>query len=443
MKKPITLPNDEEQAFLEGIQIVSVQDVRTRRRCNALLETHHYLGSIAAVGEQCWYVAKDAAGEWVGILVFASACKHLRARDTWIGWTAAQRRKRLSLVTNNVRFCLLKSSPNLATRVLGLTLGRLSEDWPCKYGHPILAVETFVDPEHFSGSCYRAAGWQEVGRTSGFGRCRRDYYVKHDKPKRLFMRELARGARRSLQAEHLKPSLAGVEQKVPAVCILPAQTLRSLVMHLKQVPDFRSRIASYPLWSLLGLVACAHLSGAPRGQKDLAAFARRLTTAQRRALGIRRNQKTGDYPVPSQPTFSRLLSQVDPLNVEEAILAFQKQIRGACPQDELINLDGKELRHSQGQQILTAVSSRTLHYMGSRPVDKKTNEIPVAQELIPTMELEGRRVSLDALHTQDETAQTLVQQSGADYFLTVKKNRPTQYEAIKQLMRPAPAGFSP
>ncbi len=442
MKKTNILPNEHEQALLEGIRIVSVQDARTRRRCNRLLDEHHYLGSLAAVGEQRWYIAQDASGDWVGVLVFTAACKHLRARDAWIGWAPDQRRKRLAELANNARFCLLKKTPNLATRVMGLTLARLSEDWERKYGHPVLAVETFVDPEQFNGGCYRAGGWQEVGQTSGYGRCQRDYYVKHDKPKRLFVRELVRGACRSLRAEHLKPALAGVEQKVPVVSAVGAAGLRCLVGYLKQVPDFRDRIGRYPIWSLLGIVACAHLSGAPRGQKDLAAFARRLTMAQRRALGIRRD-RDGAYPAPSQPTFSRLLGHVDALKVEEAILAFQKQVRGECPKQELINMDGKHLKHSQGQQILTAVSARTLHYLGSRPVTGKTNEIPIAQDLLPHMDLEDRRVSLDALHTQDETARQLVQEAGADYFLTVKKNRLTQHEDIRQLMQPAPAGFSP
>lgn len=181
-------------------------------------------------------------------------------------------RKRLSLVVNNARFCLLESTPNLATLVLGLTLGRLSRDWERKYGHPVLVVETFVDPDQFSGGCYRAGGWKEMGQTSGFGRCRRDYYVKHDKPKRLFVRELVRGACCSLQAEHLKSTLASVEQKMAVVPELGALQLRSLIGYFKDIPDFRGRVGRYPLWSLLGIVACAHLSGAPRGQKDLAAF---------------------------------------------------------------------------------------------------------------------------------------------------------------------------
>src|SRR6516165_4505862 len=99
---------------------------------------------------------------------------------------------------------------------LGAQLGQqgLSADWQACYGHPVLVVETFVDPAQFCGTVYSASGWTELGQTDGWGRRRRDYYVKHDQPKRLFCRQLWKNACRSLQAEHLKPTLAVVEQKI-------------------------------------------------------------------------------------------------------------------------------------------------------------------------------------------------------------------------------------
>ena len=100
--------------------------------------------------------------------------------------------------------------PNLGSVVLSRVLARLNDDWQERYGHPVLIVETFVDPERFQGTVYRAAGWTELGRTQGHARKSRDYYENHDRPKRLFARELEKHARRSLQAEHLKPALAAV-----------------------------------------------------------------------------------------------------------------------------------------------------------------------------------------------------------------------------------------
>jgi hypothetical protein len=186
----------------------------------------------------------------------------------------------------------------------------------------------------------------------------------------------------------------------------------------------------------------AHLCGAPRGQKDLAAFAKGLSRAQRRALGIRR-QRDGTFPAPSQPTFCRLMQHIDDDALENIFLQVQQQIRGPAPKDQLIVLDGKQPRHGGGQAVLTAITVPSQHYLGSAIVDTKTNEIPVARELFNKLELDGRKVSLDALHTQAQTARELVLAHGADYLLTVKDNQPTLRQNIQRLVQAPPAAFSP
>ena len=355
-----------------------------------------------------------------------------------------QRRRRLALVVNNARYLPIphRTVPNLGSQILKLALARISQDWQQKYGHPALVVESFVDPERFCGTVYTANGWQELGPTDGWGRCGRDYYVKHDKPKRLFVKELCKNARRSLQAQHLKPTLARVEEKVPPRCTQRAREIRSLTEHFKQVPEYRTRVESYPLWSLLAIVVCAILSSAQRGPKALAAFAKKLSQPQRRALGIR-PLANGWYPAPSQPTFSRALQAVDPAAVDRAVLNFQAQVRGEPPKDELVALDGKQPKHGGGQSILTAAAVPSQYYLGSALVDQKTNEIPVARKLFPKLDLEGRFVSLDALHTQTETALDLVQEHGAHYTLTVKDNQPGIHDTIKKLLPEIPAAFPP
>jgi len=215
-------------------------------RIHQLLNQHHYLGSLRPVGERLYYLATDSCGRWRAILVFSAAANHLKHRDEWIGWSNEQRRRRLSLITNNSRFLLLPNDlvPNLGSRILRLTLDRLSQDWQEHYGHPILAVETFVDPEEFCGTVYTANGWIELGQTDGWGRRRRDYYVRHDQPKRLFVRALAEGACRSLQAEHLKPALAAVEAKMSPRCTRRVQEIVSIVEHCKALPEYRGRVES-------------------------------------------------------------------------------------------------------------------------------------------------------------------------------------------------------
>ncbi len=437
-------PAADQQHLLDGIQVRLLAPDEWPR-AHQLLDEHHYLGSLQPVGERLHYALTDAQGDWLGVLVFCAAARRLRPRDQWIGWSDEQRRRRLPLIASNTRFLLLphKTVPNLASKTLRLVLARLSGDWQARYGHPVLLVETFVDPAHFAGTLYSASGWTELGPTDGTGRHARDFYVRHDRPKRLFCRELVRHARRSLQAGHLRPALAAVEQKSPPRPTQTAPELQSLCEHFKSVPDYRVRIGCYPLWSLLAIVACAHLADAPRGQKDLAAFARRLSQRQRRALGIRPDRRTGKYPTPSQPTFCRLYAQVPALEVERAVLAFQRQVRGAPPPGELIVLDGKEPNHTRGQHILTAVTVPGQHYLGSEMVADQSNEIPAARELFERLDLAGREVSLDALHTQAETARALVLEHGADYLLSVKGNQPTVRENLERHVATLPVAFPP
>ena len=438
------LPAPDEQTLLDQLQVRLVEPSELPG-FHRLLHRLHYLKSLKPVGERLYYVATDARGEWLALLVFNGAAKHLKLREKWIGWTSAQARRRLSLVVNNSRFLLVphKNVPNLGSKVLRLVLERLSDDWQARYGHRVLVVETFVDPEQFCGTVYTANGWEELGQTDGWGRQRRDYYVKHDKPKKLFVRELCRNARRSLQAEHLKADLAIVEAKVPARCAMRVKEIESIAQPFKQVPEYRSRSGAYPLWSLLTLVLLAVLCEAPRGQKDLEKFARGFSQPQRRALGIRRNRR-GKYPAPHQSTFCRFFQHVDGRKVEEAILAIQEQVRGQPPKEDLIVLDGKEPRHGGGQAVLSAVTVPSQFYLGSAMVEQdKTNEIPVARQLFERLDLEGRLVSLDALHTQDETARALVLEHGADYLLTVKDNQPTVHRTIEELIPAPEAGFPP
>lgn len=436
-------PDDTQQRTLDGLRIELAKH-SDLPRIGELLKAHHYLGDIHPVGERLYYLATDPQGGWLAILVFCAAARHLRHRDQWIGWTSEQRRRRLALVANNARFLILPEGriPNLASKVLQGICRRVSSDWEATYGHPILVLETFVDPEQFTGAIYRVTGWTELGLTDGWGRRRLDYYVRHDKPKRLFVKALAAQATGSLQAEHLKPALAKVEAAVPPRSTVRAKDIGRLVDHFKVLPEYRERVESYPRWSLATILLLAVLCEAPRGQKDLEKFARGFNQAQRRALGIRPNRQ-GRCPSPSQATFSRFLSRVDAAALEATLLRIQTRIRGGAPAGEIVVMDGKEPRHGSGASILSAVTVPGQYYLGSAVVCEKTNEIPVAQQLIPAMDLEGRLVSLDALHTQAETARTIVMDAGGDYLLTVKKNQPKLLANILSKVSAPRADFPP
>lgn len=166
-----------------------------------LLQRYHYLGQRNGVGENLKYLARDCAGRPLAGRLFGSAAGQARSRDTWIGWNSEQRRHHLFLLTNNTRFLILPwvRAPHLASHLLSQVATRLSADWQHKYGHPIHLIETFVERDRFAGTCYRAAGWIEVGATTG--RSRNQNQTSPKVPiKEIYLKPLTPDFRRRLAA---------------------------------------------------------------------------------------------------------------------------------------------------------------------------------------------------------------------------------------------------
>src|SRR5215472_1072741 len=138
---------------------------------NSLIEHHHCLGYEQPVGEHLKYMVW-AQGRPVACWAWSSAPRHLGSRDRFIGWSAEARRRNLRFLAYNSRFLILPwvQVEHLASHLLGHMARRLSGDWEQVYGHPIYFLETFVDPERFRGTCYRAANWVLMGYTTGRGK---------------------------------------------------------------------------------------------------------------------------------------------------------------------------------------------------------------------------------------------------------------------------------
>ena len=150
------------------------------RLFNGLLAHGHYLGHRNTVGENLRYLARDCLGRPVACALFGSAAWQCAARDTFLGWDRAARERNLPRLTNNTRFLVPDwvSVPHLASHVLGLITRRIRADWQVKYGHPVSALETFVDRSRFKGTCYRAANWQRLGATRGRTRNDRAHRIR-------------------------------------------------------------------------------------------------------------------------------------------------------------------------------------------------------------------------------------------------------------------------
>ena len=156
---------------LGPIEIELVRRTADEPLFHSLMESHHYLGYEQPVGEHLKYLVW-AQERPIACLAWSSAPRHLGSRDRFIGWSGEARRRNIRFLAYNTRFLILPwvAVPHLASHILGRMARRLSPDWERAYGHPIYFLETFVDPERFRGTCYRAANWVLLGRTTGRGK---------------------------------------------------------------------------------------------------------------------------------------------------------------------------------------------------------------------------------------------------------------------------------
>ncbi len=201
-------PQPELGGTVRDVAPVTVELVRDdgeRRLWRELVGRHHYLGHAVAFGASLRYLVRVAkpAPTVVGCLQFSSPAWRMEARDRWIGWDDAARRRNLQRVVQNSRFLLLPwvRVRNLATTVLALAARRLPEDWWEHYRVRPLLLETLVDPSRYRGTCYRAANWLEVGVTTGRGRMDRYHEREGAAPKAVWVYPVAPGATDALRGE--------------------------------------------------------------------------------------------------------------------------------------------------------------------------------------------------------------------------------------------------
>ncbi len=186
-----------------------VADSGARRRFRELVGRYHSLGYKVPFGAHLQYLVwiSRPVPTVVGCLQFSSAAWRMQARDRWIGWDDATRARHLPQVVNNSRLLLLPwvHIQNLVSATLAHALRLLAADWQAQYGVTPLLVETFVDPARYTGACYRAANWAEIGETSGRGRDDRQHRRHGSGPKRVFVYPLRRNARARLRGDSGRP----------------------------------------------------------------------------------------------------------------------------------------------------------------------------------------------------------------------------------------------
>jgi hypothetical protein len=172
---PADLDRTPVRSRLEALRPLTFRQVRRTPEeplFNGLIEAHHYLGYTQPVGAHLKYLVYARDRRLLACLAWASPPLHLGARDRFIGWSAEARRRNLRYLAINPRYLILPwvEVEHLASHVLGRMVRILNRDWQEVYGHPLHFLETFVDPTRYRGTCYRAANWQVLGRTTGRGK---------------------------------------------------------------------------------------------------------------------------------------------------------------------------------------------------------------------------------------------------------------------------------
>ena len=283
-------------------------------RYQELMRQHHYLGALPKISETLWYVATWQE-EWLALLSFSASALKCAARDRWIGWDFRHRYSRLKLVVNNSRFLILPDwhVSNLGSRVLSLCQRRLASDWEATFGHRVLLLETFVDPQRFRATVYRAANWVYLGNTKGFRRTRLGYTATPQSPKMVFVKPLQAHARGLLSRALLSPAY----QTGGSQIVLSAAQMQSLASFFVGIPDPRRAPGRrHRLSTVLSLAAGAVLCGM-RGYRAISDWAQSLGPKSRQRFGCRR---AGDrYVVPSASIIRNVLIRVEPAHLDRAL----------------------------------------------------------------------------------------------------------------------------
>lgn len=453
-----------------------------RERFDETLRAEHWLGA-GLVGEVMRYVAIED-GEWAALVGFGSAALCVRSREELVAWSDSQRHRRLRYVTNNQRFCVLEGRrrANLASQVLGLTLKRLSADFEARWGHPVVAVETFTDPARHLGTCYAASNFTCLGETSGYSR-KAGRFVHHGAKKAYWLRILRRDALGLLTATFDHPLLFSRRTMTMSALDLNRLDLDSaegLLARLEAVPDPRSRRGvRHRLAVILAIAVLATL----RGATSLVAIGEVAEELPEEALGrlsCRISPSKKAYVAPEESTIRRTLKAVDAnavdlvvnawiadqvkagrLNTEQAPLV---ELAAMLEREETetqgddgdpdagprllsaIAVDGKTLRgarlgDNRAVHLLSAMTHSEGATIAQRNVDTKTNEITGFRPLLEPLDLTDVVVTADALHAQREHARWLTQQRGAHYVFGLKDNQPSLAAAAERLLAERPVVY--
>jgi len=370
----------------------------------AALERHHPLGARKAIGHRLFY-SVSYRGEWVAVLLFDASVKRNKHREARIGWSDGQRQDRLKHIANNSRFLITPSYAgikNLASKVLSLVTEQLPADWMRRYGIPLLAVETYVDPEHNDnqGTCYTAAGWENLGYSSGY----QAHGEERTHSKWYFLKALAKDGFSALRSEIPHALLTGVKEvsgKSNNNYVLDAAkfNLKSLQEDLFSIEDPRGKQGlRYRFIPLLSLCIAATISGHTQ-YRQIADWIAKLPGQERARFGL-----PGDR-IPDESTIGNFLRKINPVQLQTVLSNWLLKTYKKDIDFSVVTLDGKALRAtssdtSEQKAFLNVFATELGIVIEHQPTSKGGAEKKAAREVLKSnIDLEGKIIIADAIHT--------------------------------------------
>ncbi len=398
------------------------------------MNENHYLGFKQFAGRSLRYVAEHE-GKWLAIAGWQAGAFKCRPRDRWVGWKKECQFKNLHLIGNNTRFLVLGKAgefPNLASYFLSSMTRRLSSDWMERYGHGLLLAESFVDPRRFDGAMYKASNWEFAGLTRGYARSNGHYRKPHGNKKELYVYPLRRNALGMLRNAD---ALGERWRAKRAVTRRSDGELRSLYEELSEVGDFRrAQARRHSMGCVLSIYILSLLSGM-RGPVAAAQYAKSLSQKELEMLGAWYNRRKRRYEPPSQTTMHRVTSNLDTREFQPVLARYCSQrVRFA----EAVAIDGKRIRGANRNgddhyETVTVVEHGSGVPLGSVDFREEGAERAAVFALLEEVCVEGKVITLDALHTTAKTAKTIVESHGADFVFTVKGNSALAHERLSSL----------
>ena len=332
-------------------------------------------------------------------------------------------------------------SLNLASQCLGAGLRELVSQWENQHGYRPLLAESFSDPESHAGTVYKATNWVQAGLTKGYSQDHKDYYVPNERPKKLWLKELAPHAYALMCARELPQACQAAEgEGGGARSPLKVAQLENLRQAFRQVPDPRAATSRrHPLPAMLGLIALGLLMGA-RDVLDLWRKVAGLTQNQRQALGLCvRDKHSRRLTMPGYDALNDLLGAIDSVAYAHALTAFLQAHAGLLPRS--LALDGKSVGNGKCGMIVTLC-----RHEDGRPVamtvahgKKEDCEVSEGRALLadPQVQLVNALVTADPLHNKTNTLRIILDKGG-DYLVGTKAGTSKRLAGAKQALQDTP-----